>query len=249
MSSDNPEQDGAQVIDEENQIDKRLKDRILDARDRVAEREDDIYVEAPLQSSAKGEAIPLSADDLNRLWATPVKQYLKTIEPLLRSDEIANAHHYYHNLPIVSKPITPPDGETLIVPTSDDKDPYTATIRWSQFYTDDVPNRDLIRANSLFGDDFTPPEPRKIELEGLKSIIETDVITKRWHVPLNPSSLPPYREVAQIEYAKPLKKEWLEYAVREADQFLQNAGISLQVGDPTKEADADYSDIEDIDTL
>jgi hypothetical protein len=250
MSSDNPEQDdGAQVIDEENRISNRLKDRILDARERVADREDDIFVGAPLTGDVALQPGRPAEAQLTNIWKTTVRQYLKTIEPLLRSEEIEDAPYYYTELPLVNTTVTPTDGETLIVPNHPRKDAYTEEIQWSLFYDDNISNTKLLRASNTFGNNFEPPEPRRFTLTGLKDVIEKPETTFTWSVELNPDKFGPQLEVARPQRAVTLRREWLETAVRKADQFLQNAGIGLEVGDPTKEAHGDYSDIEDIDEL
>jgi len=242
MSSDENPPDGAQVIDDENRIDKRLKDRILDARDRVAENEDAVFVK-----SALDDDVQRTRGQLVAVWGTSVRQYLKTIEPLLRSDEISRAGYYYTDLEIIDKWVYPPDGETVVI---EGQDTYTAHINWSPFYDEHTESFPIIRDSNLFGRGFEPPEPKKVELHGLKSIIETKAIVKSWRVPLQPRThFSETSPVAKPEYKEPLSKQTLEYAVRKADEFLHQAGIGLEVGDPKSEADADYSDIENIDSL
>jgi len=238
MSSESPD-DGAQVLDEEDRISNRLKDRILDARDRVADREDAIFVEAPLDDD-----VSITGEQATQIWATSVRQYLRVIEPLLRSDEIQDSHYYYRNLPLIDKTITPPDGPTRII---DGDDVNQETIMWSKFYSDAYDTNREIMDNPLYGPGFSPPEPRQITLSGLKSVIETDGITETWHVPLNPQMWDQRQRVAKPTYKQPLDKQMLEYAVRKADQFLQDAGVGLDVGDPSREAHGDYSDVIDTD--
>jgi len=161
MSSDeNPE--GAQVIDEENRIDKRLKDRILDARDRVAENEDAVFVK-----SALDDDVQRTREQLVAIWGTSVRQYLKTIEPLLRSDEISRADYFYSELSIIDKWIYPPDGETTVF---EGQNASTVEINWSPFYDEHTENFATIRDSNLFGRGFEPPEPKKVELSGLKGL-------------------------------------------------------------------------------
>jgi hypothetical protein len=244
MSSDNSQNDTAQVLDEDNRTDKRLKDRILDARERVAEREDEIFVGARLDVD-----VNLDHDQLVTLWSTTVRQFLRTIEPLLRSDEIDISDHYYRELPIAEETLYPPDGPTKIVTDGEPQDD-PAFIQWSLFYNDDISRREIIGSSDLFSREFEPPEPKPVELSGLKSVIEQETISVGWEVPLNPGPVPANKtHVAYPDYNHPLSKATLEYAVRKADEFLHNAGIGLEIGDPTKEATGDYSDIADIDTL
>jgi hypothetical protein len=230
MSKENENNTG-RVLDD-GQIDKRLKDRILDARDRVAGREDDTFVGARLTGDVK-----LSHSQLVGIWATSVRQFLRTIEPLLRSDEIENSRHYYHEIPIYEDTLRPPDGETVVLTTGtkDGVEENTEQIRWSLFYNDNISNRKLTRENSLFDSGFEPPEPQPIKLRGLKSIIEQDLISANWDVVLNPDSPPAEKtHIAKPEISQPLGKPTLEYAVRKADEFLHDAGISPDVGGSTE---------------
>jgi hypothetical protein len=242
MSSDENPREGAQVIDEQNRIDNRLKDRILDARDRVAQNEDEVFIKTALDDD-----ITRSQAELVQIWGTSVRQYLKTIEPLLRSDELTRAGYFYRDLPIIDKTVIPRDGATVIV---EGNEKYKREINWSRFFTSDIDNREIIRDTPLLAPGFKPPEARQVELSGLKDVIETTRISESWRVPLNPdAAFGEATRVAHPTYREPLSKSKLEYAVRKADQFLQEAGVGLEVGDPTSEADADYSDIEEIDSL
>ena len=135
--------DGAQVLDEEDRISNRLKDRILDARDRVAEREDAAFVEAPLD-----DEIEISSQQATQIWATTVRQYLRVIEPLLRSDEIKDSDYYYQELPLIEDTVTPPDGPTPIVHGGD---VYQKRIMWSKFYSDAYDTTHEIMHNPLYG--------------------------------------------------------------------------------------------------
>jgi hypothetical protein len=229
--------DGAKVIDEENRVDKRLKDRILDARERVAESENEIFIGAPLD-----KGVNLTSQQLVQLWATAVRQFLRTIEPLLQSDEIEKSQYYYREIPILKDELYPPDGKTKVT-VGDDVT--TEGIEWSLFYNDNVDTLNLIKDPS-----FEPPDPKTVEIRGLKDVIETEVISCEWSVVMNPSmhfSKP--TKVAHPSVRRPLSKPTLEFAVRKADQFLQDAGVGLEIGAENKEAESDYSDIVDVDSL
>jgi len=211
-----------QVTDDEGTVDEKVKNRILNARERVDEREDAVFVQSALDSEVR-----LNRQARVGIWATSVKQYLRTIEPLLQSDDIDNSDYYYWELPIIEREVTPPDGLTRVISGNDDKE---EKIHWSMFYNDAVDTTRLIIDNPLFGTGFQPPEPKTIKLEGLRDVIETNGISVSWDVPLNPRDFGPQQRIAQPVFQKPLQKEWLEFAVRQADQFLQQAGIGLEIG-------------------
>lgn len=231
MSSD--ENNTGRVLDD-GQIDKRLKDRILDARERVAGREDDTFVGARLDGEVR-----LSHSQLVGIWATSVRQYLRAIEPLLRSDEIENSRHYYRELPIYKDTLRPPDGETTVLTlgsnNSDGVEEDVKQIPWDLFYNEEISNRELTTDYDLISAGFEPPAPEPVTLQGLKSVIEKDVISAEWGVVLNPDSSPAEQtHIAKPQIAQPLSKSTLEYAVRKADEFLHNAGISPDIGGSTE---------------
>jgi hypothetical protein len=231
MSTDNnkwngerPEQASKRVVDEEKTVDQKIKSRIIDTRKRVAKREDQIFVGEPLD-----EDITLSRPQKVNIWATSVRQFLRAIEPLLKSDEIENSEYYYEGIPIYEDTLYPPDGETLVY-SKGGQDTITKEIIWSLFYDSEIDKRDLEK-RTHFSSSFDPPEPEQIELHGLKSIIETETLSAEWTVPLNPGVLPGQdKYIAKPQITRPLQKKTLEQAVRVADTFLQEAGIGMEIG-------------------
>jgi len=223
-NNDRWDEPAKQVTDEEGTVDQKVKNRILNARERVDEREDDIFIGAPLSPE-----INHSAGDLIQMWATSVRQYLKTIEPLLRSDEIEGSDYYYHEVEIAHEKIQPPDGDAII-DDPDKETPYAKEIRWSRLYRDDLEMRRVIdNPNTLFKIGFEPPEKREIALYGLKDVIEKHEFELQWHVDLEPDQI--YSKTAEVYDRQPLRREWLETAVRKADEFLQDcAGVGLDIG-------------------
>jgi len=218
----NDSDDGMQVIDD-GTVDTKFKNRIVNARKRVDDREDDIFVRAPLSGTVGGR------QELVQLWGTTVRQYLKTIEPILRSGEIARSDYYYNNIEIANEVVYPPDGET---PVSTRNGSETWDIEWSKYYRDDFDPFRAMGGNLKAGPGFEPPEPRKITLHGLKDVIETEQIHVEWSVPLNSGE--PFGDVAKPSVTYPVKKQWLEVAIRAADQFLQEeANIGLEIGADT----------------
>jgi len=216
-----------ELQDDERYIERRVKERIADARDRVAEHKSGLLVELPAQQGAA------SAAQQAQLWQVSVKQYLRAIEPLLRSDELAESHYYYGELEIVDKNIWPRDdtqvgdgdykGTRIREP---DGSVRHEKIAWPALYEQDTP----ARSNPMFGRGFKPPKPKRVTLKGLKSIMEIDGISKEWRVPLNPREPEFRQEVAMPAWQQPLRKEWLEEAVAAADQFLHDSGLGLEIG-------------------
>jgi hypothetical protein len=225
MSRDpnDPDDDGKRVRDEEGSVDEKLKDRIIAARQRVDEREDSVFVEAPL------EGAPLNQAQLVQIWSTTVKQYLRSIEPLLRSDDVSSSTYYYHEIPIVDETVHPKDGEYSGTAADEDE---SHEYRWSLFRRDGVSPRQAIEAHdhNMITRAFDPPKPKKIEIHGLLDVLEKEGVKKEWNIVTNPDAIPPRQNMVSPVVGGPLERPWLSKAVRTADAFLQQAGISIDVG-------------------
>lgn len=227
-NDDNNDNDdgGKRVRDEEGSVDQKLKDRIIAARNRVDEREDSCFIEAPLNG------VSLKNPQLTNIWSTAVKQYLRAIEPLLRSDEVENSRYYYREAPVVEETLYPPDGEYPPEDSPRAKGRDSHKYHWSLFYRDDVGTREAIASHqhNQFSRAFDPPEPKEVRLNGLYDVLETTGISRSWAITTNPDEIPPQQNTVYPSIEMPLRREWLTKSVRLADEFLQNAGISIDVG-------------------
>lgn len=201
-----------EVEDKEGSVDQKLKTRIINARERVDEAEQAIFVEA-----ATDPGISLSRDEQISVWGTVIRQFLRAIEPLLRDNDVKKSTKYYEEIEIGEEVLYPP-------PT----DGYDFTLI-SQF--DDETN--IRRALGLpRGVDL--PEPKVIEFTGLKDIIETDgILSQQWLVKVDNSGPPPEHEYVKPTVQRMVSKQIFENSVRQADQFLQQAGIGLDLGGET----------------
>lgn len=236
MSTDNNrdwQEPSKQVTDEEGTVDQKYKNRIINIRDRVDKREDEIFVGVPLDPQLQPDG------SLAEIWATSVKQYLKAIEPLLRSDDIEKSQYFYEEIDIVNRKVLPPDGKTVIR-SATQNGPVTKEVRWSRLYRDDLDMRHVIGdPNTPFETGFEPPEPKTVKIQGLKDIIEVSGISLEWHAELNPRQFGNVKQ-AEVRLDIPLRREWLETAVRKADLFLQEyAGIGVDVGHRQKDEQDD----------
>lgn len=222
-----------QVVDDEGTVDQKLKNEIIEARSRVERREDQIFVQGPL------DGVPYDIDGLTRIWSTTVSQYLRRIEPLLTSNEIDGARGFYtgdviESLPIIdgsfiaNREVYPRDGETRVV---GDERHSAIDIEWSRFYMDDDHLSKLKMADEKFGKDFSPPEPKHFRVSGIKDVIEHPEQTFEWAVPLGNSINPVHNMVAVPRRVVRMNKDELKAAVRLADYFLQHhGGIAIDVG-------------------
>ncbi|WP_136689987.1 hypothetical protein [Halorhabdus amylolytica] len=205
MSTDNYDSgDGDETVQDDGSVDQKLKNRIIDARKRVDEREDQLFVQ--------GLAAGISREEKTQAWGTVVRQYIRAIEPLLKSDDVKKAEYYYLQAYIGKQEIPPPDGE---YPWSELA---YADNTWALFTEYGLPaNIDL-------------PEPQEIEFEGLYSVLKQKQVSAQWQVDLKPESFGPGGEQDRLGVSYPVPKEVLEEAVSTADEFLQQAGIGLEIG-------------------
>jgi len=117
-----------------------------------------------------------------------------------------------------------------VVYSNGGEDTTTKEIIWSLFYDTEIDKRKLEK-RTHFSSSFEPPEPEEVKLLGLKSIIETETINHEWRVRLNPGvHMTEERYIANPQITRPLPKESLEQAVRVADDFLQQAGVGMEIG-------------------
>lgn len=204
------EDDRSLEVQDDGTVDQRIKKRILDARQRVDDREDYLYVEAPVEDSKTANTVQQDV-----YWGMVVKQFLRTIEPLLRSDDIDRADDYYHTVAL---------GNVQLVPRSTENYPFekyaTGTIGEQAFKM----QYNLPRSVSL-------PEPKTEPFVGLKSVIETDgIVCATWTIETNSWTDPSNQGIIQTADERPIPKHIYENAVREADEFLQQSGIGLEIG-------------------
>lgn len=209
MSEDSP---GQKVLDEEGTVDQKVKQRILQARQRVDDREDYLYIEAPVEDGK-------SISDLQQViyWGVAVKQYLRAIEPLLRSDDVSKANEYYKEKSLGSVKLTPKDT---------DRYPFSKVVSGEIDPMQFKIQHGLERGVSL-------PYPVTKFFVGLEDIIEAgQTVSKTWQVKTGAFSDPQANGVVVTKDERPIPKPIYESAVREADAFLQQAELGVNVGAP-----------------
>jgi len=202
------------VADEEGSVDTKIKTRILKSRERVDSAEEALFVEA-----ATDETMRFNRQQQIVTWGTMVKQFLRTIEPLLRSDEVKGSTKYYEEIEIGKEVLTPPD---------------TDGYPFSRVSFTNKSDKQLRRMLGL-PRGVSIPKPMPVTFNGLRSIIEApDVLEQRWVVTVDNSGPPPTHKEVYPHEKKVISKDIFVDAVRYADQFLQEAGIGLDLeGDET----------------
>lgn len=201
---------GDKVVDEEGDVDTKIKTRILKNRKRIDDAEEALFVEAVTDPN-----IRLSPEDRILTWGTVVKQFLRTIEPLLRDESVKNAKRFYKQKEIGKEVLVPPD---------------TEGYEFSRIAYTDQSDRELRQMLGL-PRNAEVPKPEIINFVGLEAIIEApDILQYQWDVTVENSG-PPTKHKNVYPHAKTvISKEIFVDAVRYADQFLQNAGIGLEIG-------------------
>jgi len=195
------------VVDEEGTVDQKVKERVLRARERVDDAEARLYVDAP--TSDRG----VSQQEQYIGYTTMVKQFIRAIKPLLTSDKIERSDYYFHEVSLLDKEVPPPDGR----------------YPWSRFYFEDTDPSIVKRDMGLRH--VEPPEPKTVEIRGLKEVLrEEQQITLRWSFDLQANSGNATTDIERLQREIAIPKSVFDLAVEEADAFLQQAGIGLEIG-------------------
>jgi hypothetical protein len=219
MSVDEPNDDetgNKRVTDSEGTVDEKVKNRILKARERVDEREDLLFVQMPADPNSR-----LSRREATAAWNTTVRQYIRAIEPLLKSDEIQEAGYYYREVPLGREEIPPPDGQK----------------QWSAFARSTSESQ--LKREMGLQPSFDPPEAKEVAFAGLKDILDKQQISLGWEFAPDPTQWGPEQEMERLSVTLPVPKHVLEGAVSAADQFLQEAGVGLEIGHQEQDAEDD----------
>jgi len=197
------------VPDEEHKVDTKIKTRIIQNRKRVDDAEEALFVDAVTDPN-----VQLSHEKSVITWGTIVKQFLRSIEPILRSDDVEGATEFYRNKKI---------GEEVLIP------PTTDGYQFEMVAYTDKPDKQLRRMIGLpRGVDV--PKPERKPFMGLKSIIEApDVLEHRWAVTVDNSGAAPNHQEVYPHAQQVISKDIFVDSVRYADHFLQEAGIGLDL--------------------
>lgn len=194
-----------QVQDTDNVLDRQLKKRLINLRNQVDERWDDIFV----KSVIAGEN-PNTSPELLQAWGAAAKQYLTAIEPLLVDEDITDSQHYYREIPIGEVELVPPDTDDI--PFSEIAQTEGNELHFRLRY--DLPDR------------MELPESETVTFTGLREVIERPaLLTHTWNLQAGPE----HGGVLRLTARQVVPKEVYRNAVRHADQFLQNAGVGFEI--------------------
>lgn len=211
MSADLEARDDAPTaeVQDDGTVDAKVKKRIIDARKRVDDREDYLYIQAPVEN---GLTVTNLTQDI--YWGMVVKQFLRTIEPLLASNELSLSKDYYEGVDL---------GEVKLIPRDTEKYPFSE-------YAEGRMAEKPFKMRHNIPESVSLPEAATRPFEGLKSVIETNgVLSEQWTVYTNTWSDPDAEGVVRTADERPVPKDIYENAVRHADMFLQEAGVGLEI--------------------
>jgi len=220
MATSDETSGSTEVEDREGFVDKQRKKTILENRAKIDE-----VAERVFPASARDE---YHEEYACRMYHEPVRTYLMSIEPLLRDFSLSNAEHAYLHAPLGEVTLTPPP----------------------EFQS--APNKAAHITQRGFKLLSEPIEPETETITGLKEVIERDGYSRSWQAHVNwidgfrKKHEPPQWETVRAEEHMP--RMALINAVRVADEFLQDANVGFAVGG-SQETEADYSDIDAVDSL
>jgi len=198
--------DDHNIIDSEGEVDQKVKNRILKSRDRVDEAEREIFVKA-----ATNPQVRLSDAESTATWGVVVKQYLRNVEPILRADEIEDSDYFYKQIDL---------GHVRLVPGE------TNGRDFSVVDHDELSDKE-IREILRLPFDATIPKPETKPINGLKTVIEMPpVVTEEWQVKVSSGIKADYETVTA---AQAVPKQVYTDAVRRTDEFLQGAGVGIDI--------------------
>ncbi|WP_436910318.1 hypothetical protein [Halosimplex marinum] len=210
----------AVVEDQEGYVDKERKRTILENRAKIDEVAESVFPGKAREEYPEEYAC--------RMYHEPVRTYLMSIEPLLRDFSLKGAEDAYLNAPLGKVTLAPPpEFQSMPGEAEQIKD----------------------RGFRLLSD---PIEPETKRIEGLKEVIEREGYSETWKVHINwirgyeKKHDPPQWQTVSAEEHMP--RMALINAVRVADEFLQEANVGLSVGG-SQETEADYSDIDEVDSF
>lgn len=190
-------------VPDDGDIDALFKQEMMRSLRRVNDREDYLYTEVPVE---EGKSASPTEQDV--YWGVTIKQFLRQIEQLLRSDEIEQAKQYYQEIEI---------GRVELVPRNTENAAF-------EDYANGVLREGEFRVRNNIMEQAELPQKEYEVFRGLKSVIDTTgVVSKEWRVPTKNGS------VLATADEKAVPKKIYENAFREAIDFLGSIGIGFDV--------------------
>jgi hypothetical protein len=206
----NPYEDEIEVSDDENYVDKKTKQRLLNTRQLLTQANNELTTGRLIEPD-----VQYSHHEANAAWANLVQSYIYDLSILLENDDIPTADYYRENVEI---------GQVRLIPED------TQGIPFSQIMYDDISEEDIIMQSNGLSRGADLPEPVTVTFNGLSDIAETDlVLSHSWVVTTNPRAAKPNQNRLTVQAQQPVPKEIFQKALVQSDQFLQSVGIGLDI--------------------
>ena len=204
------------VVDESGTVNQKHKEQILQARNRIDEREDAMFT-GPLIDPAIGEGI--THYERVKAMGRTVRMLIRRLRPLLVRDTVEGAEEYAETVELGRMTLYPPDSDGI---------PFSALVH------DDINEKAFRREYDLpKGVDL--PQPVTRDFDGLLSLLAVpDEIAYTWRVKTKTGKRVGPDDIIVLQEAQPIPMHILERAVMASDDFMQEAGIglTLDTGDP-----------------
>lgn len=199
-----------EVADDEQYTDKKIKARILNAREMLNDAQHELY-------SARLVEPEVQYSELDALlaWGNLVRSYIRDLSILLNNNDLRQAKHYREEVVLGRVQLIPPDQHGY---------------EFSKIAYDGIKEEDLIREFEGFKRGADIPKPKERTFKGLMSLVEAEsIIEEHWSVTRNPMEAGPNQERMTLQTQQPIPKYVYERALMAADEFLQQSGIGLEI--------------------
>lgn len=203
-------EDDIEVADDEDYCDKKIKKRILNTREMLIQSKNELETERLIKADVEYNDFEAFA-----AWANLIQSYIYELGILLKHPDVPKADYYREEIPL---------GRVEIVP----QDRYG--IPFSNIAYDDITKEDIVFQSPKLKRGAKIPEPVSVELRGLMDVAQTDIVLeKHWVVTTNPMQAPPNQNRIEVVGKQAVPRNVFQQALAESDQFLQNAGIGLDI--------------------
>lgn len=213
-----------EVSDNEDYTDKKVKQRILNAREQLNEVQNELYSARLVEPD-----VDYSELDALMAWGNLVRSFIRDLSVLLNHDEVENADYYRDKVEL---------GEVVLVPQDTQEVPFTK-LQFDQY------DGDYFRRKYGFSKGAELPEPERVKFTGLMDLVGRDnFVEKRWVVVKNPNLPKPEQDIVETGDRQPIPKGVYERALMACDQFLQGVGVGLDLSEDGM-PDFGFEEVED----
>jgi len=203
-------EDEIEVADDEDYCDKKIKKRLLNTREMLIQSKNELETERLIKADVEYNDFEAFA-----AWANLIQSYIYELGILLKHPDVPDSDYYREQIPLGAVEIVPIDCYGI---------PFSK-IAYDAFSADDI-----VFESAKLKRGARVPEPERVEFTGLMDVAQTDVVVeKHWVVTTNPMQARPNQNRIEVVGKEPVPRNVFQQALVESDQFLQNAGIGLDI--------------------